>query len=113
MVEPEIYWEGLSGKKYGYWIHPIGTTFINSPGNYIYSKETQPGYWQPIYIGQTNSLETRLTSHEKESCAIRHGATHIHTHTSSTNEAIRINEETDLIKKGFLIVMIEFNPFLE
>ena len=67
--------------------------------NNIYSKESQPGYWRPIYIGQTNSLETRLANHEKETCVVSHGATHIHTHTSTSNEAIRINEETDLIKK--------------
>lgn len=36
MAEPEIYWESQSGRKYGYWIHRIGTEFVEKPGNYIY-----------------------------------------------------------------------------
>jgi predicted GIY-YIG superfamily endonuclease len=99
MSDPQIYWEGQSGKKYGYWIHPIGTSFKDAPGNYIYAKETQPGRWKPLYIGQTSSLKDRLGDHEKESCAKRNGATHIHAHTSSDSEATRKAEESDLISK--------------
>jgi hypothetical protein len=99
MAEPDIHWEGSSGKKYGYWIHKIGTTFKDAPGNYIYAKETRPGYWRQVYIGQTSSLAERLADHEKEACAKRNGATHIHAHTSSDSEQVRRAEETDLIDK--------------
>jgi predicted GIY-YIG superfamily endonuclease len=91
-----IMWPGKSGKEYQYWIHPINTEFKDSPGNYIFAKETKPGHWLPVYIGQTNSLKTRLADHEKEACAKRNGATHIHAHTSG-GEAERLSEEKDLI----------------
>lgn len=93
-----IDWSGQSGTNYKYWIYPIGTSFKDSPGNYIYSKETKPGYWSPVYIGQTNSLQNRLSNHEKESCSKRNGATHIHVHLSG-NETSRLNEEKDLVVK--------------
>jgi hypothetical protein len=100
MAEPDIYWEGQSGKKYGYWmIHPLGTSFKGEPGNYIYAKETEPRRWRPVYIGQASSLKDRLADHEKEGCAKRNGATHVHAHTSSSTEATRTAEETDLIEK--------------
>ncbi len=99
MAEPDIYWEGISGKKYGYWIYPIGASFKDEPGNYIYAKETSPNRWRAIYIGQTSSLKDRLADHEKEACAKRNGATHIHAHTSSNSEDVRRSEEEDLIKK--------------
>lgn len=99
MAEPDIQWEGKSGKRYGYWIHPIDTSFKDAPGNYIYAKETQPRRWRPVYIGQTSSLEDRLADHEKEACAKRNGATHLHAHTSSGTQSIRRAEESDLIDK--------------
>ena len=99
MAGPDINWEGASGSKYGYWIYKIGTTFKDAPGNYIYAKETRPGYWSPVYIGQTSSLANRLADHEKEACATRNGATHIHAHTGSDSEQVRRAEERDLIDK--------------
>lgn len=96
---PTINWSGKSGKQYQYWIHPVGTTFKEEPGNYIYAKETRPGYWAPCYIGQTKNLNDRLSDHEKEACAKRQGATHIHAHTNGHGEAARLAEEKDLILK--------------
>jgi len=93
-----IMWPGKSGKEYQYWIHPINADFKDSAGNYIFAKETSPGRWSPIYIGQTNSLKTRLYDHEKEACAKRNGATHIHAHTSGGEDARRA-EEKDLITR--------------
>jgi predicted GIY-YIG superfamily endonuclease len=99
VAEPEIYWKGQSGREYGYWIHRIGTEFVEEPGNYIYAKETRSGYWRPVYIGQTSNLKRRLAGHNEEECARRNGATHIHAHTSSRQESVRETEEKDLIKK--------------
>ena len=96
---PTIMWPGLSGKEYKYWIYTVGTSFKEEPGNYIFSKETRPGYWSPCYIGQTENLDKRLGDHEKEACARRYGATHIHAHTTPGGEAIRKAEEKDLIQK--------------
>ena len=101
MSQPDISWEGASGKKYGYWIHDFDTNWKAEPGNYIYAKETVPGSsrWTPVYIGQTKNLAERLADHEKESCAKRNGATHIQAHTLPTDESVRKAEEVDLIAK--------------
>ena len=98
MSTPDIHWEGQIG-KYGYWIHPIGTAFKDEPGNYMYATESRPGYWRPVYIGQTESLRDRLADHEREWCARRNGATHIHAHVTTAGELARRTEETDLIRK--------------
>ena len=99
MATPDIEWEGESGKRYGYWIYPIGTSFRDEPGNYIYAKEVQPGRWRPLYVGQTSSLAARLADHEKEACATRNGATHVHAHMTVGGETKRRQEEVDLIRK--------------
>jgi hypothetical protein len=96
---PLINWLGNSGKSYQYWIYPIGTEFKEEPGNYIFAKETSPSKWSPCYIGQTDNLDRRLGDHEKEACAKRQDATHIHTHLSPGGETIRKTEEKDLILK--------------
>jgi predicted GIY-YIG superfamily endonuclease len=96
---PSIIWPGSSGQKYEYWIFPIETIFKNEPGNYIFSKELNTGYWSACYIGQTENLNQRLGDHEKEACARRNGATHIHAHLTSGGETIRKAEERDLIQK--------------
>lgn len=91
-----INWPGQSGAQYQHWIHPIGTSFKDEGGNYVYAKETSPGQWAPLYIGQTNSLKVRLGNHETEAQCKRDGATHIHAHTNGS-EAARLAEERDLI----------------
>lgn len=95
----KIHWPGQSGRTYEYWIHPLGTAFKDAPGNYVFAKQNSSGSWVPAYIGQTGSLRDRLADHEKEACAHRNGATHIHVHTSSSVESIRRNEESDLIAR--------------
>lgn len=92
-----INWPGVSGREYLYYIYPIGSSFKKVPGNYIFAKQTNPGYWTPCYIGQTKNLDERLENHEKEVCARRHGATHIHAHLTNGGEVVRKAEEKDLI----------------
>jgi len=94
-----IDWDGKSGKTYKYWIYEIGYTFAQEPGNYIFAKETKPHTWSPIYIGQTDDLSERFDYHHKMPCIRRNKATHIHAHKSSTSEAVRQAEETDLIQR--------------
>jgi excinuclease UvrABC nuclease subunit len=90
-------WAGKSGKAYEYHVYQIGTNFKEEPGNYIFCKLNAAGQWVPQYIGQTKNLNHRLGDHEKEACAKRNGATHIHAHLNST-EASRLAEEKDLIE---------------
>lgn len=99
MAEQTIMWPGISGKQYKYWIHPINTSFKDEPGNYIFAKKTSSGEWTPIYIGETGSLKDRLSNHNKMSCISRYGGTHIHAHTSSSDERVRRVEESDLLGK--------------
>jgi len=94
---PAITWFGKSGKKYNYHIHPIGTEFKEESGNYIFAKVTSTGSWSACYIGQTENLNQRLGNHEKEACAKKIGATHIHTHITTGGEVVRKAEEKDLI----------------
>ena len=77
----------------------MNTSFKDEPGNYIFAKETSSGYWTPIYIGETDSLKDRLSNHEKMPCVKRHGGTHVHVHTSSSDEQARRAEESDLLAK--------------
>jgi excinuclease UvrABC nuclease subunit len=100
MSEPlEIYWSGKSGAKYTFWIHPRGTKFTEPcPGIYIYAKETSPHKWSPVYIGQSENINLRLTNHEQQECVDQNGATHIHV-SIFTDEARRLAAEKDLIQQ--------------
>lgn len=99
MADPEkVTWTGASGKTYVYWVYPIDTTFKKFPANYIYAVSGTTG-WMAIYIGETEDISERtLKNHHKKDCIERNGATHIHVHESSNEEARRA-EEADLIAK--------------
>lgn len=93
----KINWPGKSGNQYEYLSYAIGTPFNDVPGNYIYAKPNGMGKWKACYIGQTDSLGRRLADHEREACAKRQGATHIHVHGDGKGELARKAEEKDLI----------------
>ena len=96
-TETTILFNGKSGREYKFWMYPLGTSFNESPGVYVWAKETQPGYFRPVYIGQSNNLRVRHGSHEKEPEVLRNGATRICAHTRG-GEAERLAEEKDLIE---------------
>ena len=64
MSGPDIYWEGKSGREYGYWIHPIGTDFKDEPGNYIYAKETSPKKWQAVFCHRSAKCLDHTDCHD-------------------------------------------------
>jgi hypothetical protein len=97
-TEVTIDWTGKSAKTYRYWIYKIGTPMQAKGGNYIFARESEPGRFVPIYIGQTGDLDLRFDQHHKASCVNRAGATHIHTHLNA-DEKSRLAEEADLIAK--------------
>ena len=97
--ERTMMWSGISGKEYKYWIVSIGASFKPVAGNYIFAKETSPNTWAPIYVGETDNLERRLSDHDKLPCVRRYGATHIHSHTSVDDNASRRKEEADIRDK--------------
>ena len=92
---PTIKWLGASGAEYTYWIYPLGKTFTG-PGNYIFAKETRPGYYAVIYVGETGDLSSRFNDHHRQECISKNGATHFHVHRGSDDGQVRRNEETDI-----------------
>jgi hypothetical protein len=99
MAGPTIIWAGASGERYVYWISPIDSSFKDEAANYIFAKETTPGRWTPIYIGETENLRERLSNHEKMWCIRRHGGTHVHAHVTAGGQSVRRKEEADLVAK--------------
>ena len=99
MVEPlgNMEWMGKSGTKYKYYIYNLDETHDAVPANYIFAKETSPDIYSAIYIGETGDISERFDYHHKMDCIKRNGATHIHTHKSSSSEKVRKTEETDLL----------------
>lgn len=94
-----VSWTGASGQTYQYEVYPLGTQLKEEAGNYIFAKPGAGGGWSACYIGQTSNLNQRLGDHEKEACARRNGATHIHAHLNAGGETVRRAEEADLIRK--------------
>jgi predicted GIY-YIG superfamily endonuclease len=93
-------WPGASGKTYAYEIYPFECSLKAEAGNYIYSKQNAQGLWVPLYIGETEDLDHRVSTHEKRECVRRNGVTHIHAHLTPGGLSARLAEETD-IRKNF------------
>jgi len=92
-----VNWIGQSGKRYPYTVYALDTTFQMSPGNFIYARQAEDGSWVPIYIAQTRNLGQRLEGHVTMQDAMQNGATHIHAHYDTAGQAVRCNEERDLL----------------
>ena len=54
------------------------TTWNDRAGVYVFATVTPQNYWKALYIGQADSFQNRLPSHERWDEAARLGATHIH-----------------------------------
>lgn len=94
-----IKWIGQSDRKYEYDIHTLDTTHKAVPANYVFAKQTEPNTYNPIYAGETGDISERFDNHHKMPCIIREGATHICTHTSSSDDKVRKAEESDIIER--------------
>lgn len=95
----EITWRGASGKSYTFTAYPLGTTFNEVSGLYIFCRPVSSGNWEALYVGETQSFKQRLntgiSNHDGFRRASRFGATHIAAHVvSGDTERLRI--ETDL-----------------
>jgi len=73
------------------------TTWNNVAGIYIFSGITPQNQWTPHYIGQCDSFENRIPSHEKWDKAQALGATHVHAMVVS-KQADRDRIEKELIQ---------------
>lgn len=94
-----IRWTGQTGRKYTYYIYPIGTEFKPEPGNYIFARESSLGEFTPVYIGETGDLSERFDNHHKMPCIRRAWATHIHVHINRDGVQARRSEEADLVDR--------------
>jgi predicted GIY-YIG superfamily endonuclease len=97
-----IDWRGQSGRSYRYWFHssiaPPSADLKKVAGNYMYVRQTRTGGWLPVYIGQADDVSARLPSHERLADAKKADATHLMTHTATSGEQTRLDEERDLIQ---------------
>ena len=94
-------WEDEFGNEYEYRIYPIDSRFAEYEdigGNYIFARQgpIETNEWYPQYIGQTKDIKQRHENHDKEACARRNGATHIHVHVNPNGET-RSAEEMKLV----------------
>jgi excinuclease UvrABC nuclease subunit len=58
--------------------NPLMTTWNDVAGVYVFTGLDRIGRWIALYIGQADSLRSRLSSHEQWGPAVRLGATHVH-----------------------------------
>ena len=98
--EFDIQWEGASGREYGYWILPLSdrNRLIQAPGNFILTKKTKSGIWDPVYIGQAKDLGTELLEPGALECALKNNASHLHVHASAEDLEVRMEEVRDLCR---------------
>lgn len=96
----DIHWEGQSGREYGYWILPITDRdrLIRAPGNFILTKKTKSGIWDPVYIGQAADLGAEFLDPAALECARTRNASHIHVHASEEDPRARQEEVSDLCR---------------
>ncbi|MBU8920304.1 MAG: GIY-YIG nuclease family protein [Bacteroidales bacterium] len=86
------------GEGHQFSIHPQDTNWNDIGGVYLFCAQSSPGNWTALYIGQTESLASRLPNHERWSEAFRFGATHIHVKVV-TSESQRLALEESLLRK--------------
>lgn len=96
----KITWTGISGTKYSFHCHPIGTNYLALPGVYIFCKKAPDGFWDALYVGECdlfcNRIDRDLRQHHKFYDVTLAGATHICTIHVDGGNAARLRVETDL-----------------
>ncbi len=90
-------WTGQSGQKYRYTVYMFGTVFGPGPANYIFARESRPGHYQPLYVGQTDDLSEPFDDALARECLKQNRVTHIHVRHTDSREELRRAERSDLI----------------
>jgi hypothetical protein len=97
---PIVTWKGVSGTTYDFQCHLIGLHYKPRPGVYIFCRESTPGQWPALYIGEAEDFDARIGSqcatHHKWDRVVAARATHICTLVVSGGKAARVAVETDL-----------------
>ncbi len=98
--EPDIHWEGDSGREYGYWIvvPGKGMRYVRQAGNFIAARKLKSGIWEPLYVGQAGDLDQALPGLLQQPCIEEQHGTHLHVHPSMADEQSRLEEARDIIQ---------------
>jgi hypothetical protein len=87
--------------SYSFEVYSSDTSFNAVGAVYIFTKRTVDvegkGSHAILYIGQTDSLKSRIQNHEKWPCVKRNGVNCICVHRDD-NEDSRLAKETDLLE---------------
>jgi len=91
---------GQSGKEYKYWIYALDDKFGSTPANYVFVREVEPGWFEPIYIGQTKDIHREIFENlPRWQCILKNRPTRLCVHRSRNNELERLAEVNDLIQR--------------
>ena len=80
-----------------FYVHPHNANWSTAAGVYIFCGVNQQNQWTAFYIGQANSFQDRLPSHEMWNKAQSLGATHVHVKVES-QQSQRDSLEEELIE---------------
>lgn len=93
---PTVTFTGISGKDYTFEVYPKDVTFKEVSCVYIFTCENPPYTLNPLYVGQTGELKTRMSQHHKWDEVNKLDCTHIC--VLMTDEPNRLLIEKDLIQ---------------
>jgi len=89
-------WEGQSGERYTYDVHPWPLRLSPGPGNFIFANSLGSGHWRPVQIGECADLATLADQERLRSSVGRHVPSHVHVHVNFNPAAVRRREVSDL-----------------
>ena len=96
-----IEFTGASGKNYTFQIYDFQTNFNAVPAVYVVTRrQKENGVYSHtvLYVGQTDNLFERFENHHKANCFRNNYANAICVRVEY-NEQVRLNIESDLIRK--------------
>ncbi len=68
----------VSWLNHQFTVYTKSATWNDVAGIYIFARINGRGQWEALYVGQADSLRTRIPGHERREEAERLGATHVH-----------------------------------
>ena len=90
----------LNGSELTFQLHPVGTSFRQFAGIYLFLKPRNDGKWNVLYVGESSDINQRLNtafqSHQARACAVNKGLTHFGIMTTTGGQQGRISLETRL-----------------
>ena len=66
----KTFFAGVSGCFYPFMLYPIGTDLPDDEAVYIFTR-AENGSYNPLYIGQTETLKSTISTHAKWVCVSR------------------------------------------